>query len=297
MDTSIYLYGLTVCSTAYLLAGAYPAEDGYGEIAETCRFPGGETGNSALILANLGYRTTIAGPFLGTETRDPILGFYAGHGVDCSELHFDETYRGLEDMILIAEGSRTVFGSFGSYFSGPKRWSPPNEATISRSNWVTIDPFFGEESALCAEMCVRQGKPYVTIDCPPDSNLHRNAAATVLSNEFLSHRFASEDRRSLLCDYADATDGLVVFTSGSREILFKRRPTAIESLAPFQVEVRSTLGAGDVFRAGMVHGLIARLQDREVVAFAAATSACCCRRFPMAYDPPGLEEIQRLTLQ
>jgi hypothetical protein len=37
------------------------------------------------------------------------------------------------------------------------------------------------------------------------------------------------------------------------------------------------------------------MDDRSIVQFAAATAAAVCRRFPMALDPPGLEEIAALA--
>jgi sugar/nucleoside kinase (ribokinase family) len=284
----VYLYGMTVWTTAHRLASAYPEADTYGEIVETFQFPGGETGNSALVLSRFGHQTKIDGPFLGSRTEGPIRDFYLRNGVDCSLLHFDPDFEGLEDLVLIGEGSRTVFGRFGHYFSGPKRWSEPDEESISQAELVTIDPFFREESLLAAELCVRHGRPYVTIDCEPDSFLHRHAEATVVSGEFLRSR--SHD----VPDYTGSGNGLVVFTSGSGEIRFGRKGRKGGCIEPFRVEVKSTLGAGDTFRAGIAHGLIAGMSDLDTVRFAAATAACFCRRFPMAFDPPKLQEVELL---
>jgi sugar/nucleoside kinase (ribokinase family) len=64
---------------------------------------------------------------------------------------------------------------------------------------------------------------------------------------------------------------------------------------PCKVIVKSTLGAGDTFRGGLIHDVLAGFADRDIVKFAAATAAAVCRRFPMALDPPGLEESTRLA--
>ena len=65
-------------------------------------------------------------------------------------------------------------------------------------------------------------------------------------------------------------------------------------MKPFQVEVRSTLGAGDTFKAGCVYGLLHGMGDTELVRFASACSAIAISRFPLPLYPPRLEEVQKL---
>jgi len=68
-------------------------------------------------------------------------------------------------------------------------------------------------------------------------------------------------------------------------------------MKPLCVEAKSTLGAGDTFRAGVMHGLLCGMSDRETVHFAAATAACVCRRFPFALNPPSIDEIFALMTE
>lgn len=124
-NIDIYLYGMTVLSTIHRLDGAYPEPDAYREIKESYVIPGGETANSAIILANLGYQVKIDGPFLGVKTKEPIHDFCAKYSIDCSGLHFDPSFDGVQDLVLIDKHSRTVFGRFQGYFEGEKRWTKP----------------------------------------------------------------------------------------------------------------------------------------------------------------------------
>jgi sugar/nucleoside kinase (ribokinase family) len=64
---------------------------------------------------------------------------------------------------------------------------------------------------------------------------------------------------------------------------------------PFPVVPRCTLGAGDTFRAGVIHGVLRGWDDGRIVRFAAATAACACQRFPMAHNPPSLAEVGALA--
>jgi len=135
----------------------------------------------------------------------------------------------------------------------------------------------------------------VTIDCDANSALHRGAAATIVSGEFLRSHYPTAAREGLLRSYAAESAGLVIFTSGAGEILYARGRGEIRRLKPYEVASKCTLGAGDTFRGGVIHGVVGRLDDDAIVRFAAATAACACRRFPMAYDPPGLDEIAELA--
>jgi sugar/nucleoside kinase (ribokinase family) len=289
-----YLYGMTVLSTVHRLRGEYPEADGYAEIAETHVVPGGEAGNSAHVLARWGHRVKIAGPFLGAETRAGIVDFFGARGIDCSPFEYDATFPGVRDVVLVAGKTRSVFGWFGAYFSGPKRWSQPRREDIAAADVVGLDPFFGDESLAVARMARELGKPYVTIDCAPDSELHRHAAVTVVSGEYLRNQHPGAERRDLLRRYASAGRGLVVFTSGDQPILCARGGDEIAEIPPFRIDPVCTLGAGDTFRGGVMHGIVSGWSDTKVVRFAAATAACVCRRFPMAYDPPPLAEIEAL---
>ena len=116
---SVYLYGMVVYSTIHRLAGNYPEADGYAEIEETHRVPGGETGNSAIVLARWGHRVKVAGPCLGRETRAGVQEFFAGRGIDCSGLPVDESFDGVRDLVLVGGATRTVFGRFGQYSAAP----------------------------------------------------------------------------------------------------------------------------------------------------------------------------------
>lgn len=287
----VYLYGMIVFSTIHRLKAEYPAADGYAEIEETHRVPGGETGNSALVLATWGHPVKVAGPFLGTATRDPVTTFLTARGIDCSALHYDASFDGVRDLVLVAGATRTVFGEFGRYFDGPRRWADPARSDAEAADVVGLDPFFGEQSLAVARLCRQLGKRYVTIDCAPESELHHGAAATVVSGEHLRQHFPSADRRELLRRYAESSAGLTIFTAGSGEILFARAGGGIGSIGAFSIQPKSTLGAGDTFRGGVVHGVAAGLADTAIVRFAAATAACVCERFPMAHNPPSLAEV------
>lgn len=291
----VYLYGMTLMTTGHLLKGDFPKPDTYAEIVKTYSFPGGETGNCASVLSNLGASIKIDGNHLGTNTFDKIVNFYNKLNVDTSRLTFNREFEGLEDHVFIDKNTRTCFGRFQEYFSnGKRRWNIPEEQDIKDAHVVGLDPFFFEESALVAEYCNQLGKKYVTIDCKYDSELHKYCGVNVVSNEFIKNNYDGEDVEKLFYNYSDNTNGLVIFTFGSKDVLFGRKGEVVKRFTPYKVDIVSTLGAGDSFKAGAVYALLKGMSDIDIVSFACATAAVACRNFPLALNPPTLEEISAL---
>jgi hypothetical protein len=209
-------------------------------------------------------------------------------------MEFDAGFDGVEDFVIVTGETRTVFGKFAQYFSGGRLWSIPNEASIAAAKIVGLDPFFFGESELVAQLCVKHGVPYVTIDCPPESYMCRNASAVVISHEYIRDKHDGENLDVLFERFASQASGLIVFTFGGNDIMYGRKGAKAAHMKPYRVEVKSTLGAGDTFRAGIMQGVLEGLGDAETVKFAAATAACVCRQFPIGLHPPSMDEILEL---
>ncbi len=296
-NNDIYLYGMILLSTIHRLKGQYPQSDGYQEIEETYILPGGEIANTAVILSKFNYKIRLEGPFLGIKTKLHLLDFFKKYNIDCSGLFYDEDFEGIQDLVLVDDKSRTVFGVFNKFlFDGTKKWTIPDKDAIKSAKIVSIDPFFGKESVLAAEYCISFNKKYITIDCNPDNLIHKNSASTIISNEFIQREFSEEKIENLFYEYVNNSNGLVIFTFGSGEILYGRKKGKINKFSPFKIKVESTLGAGDAFRAGIVHGILNEWTDNEIVKFAASTAALACMRFPVVLNPPDLNDICNLKL-
>lgn len=296
MALDVYLYGMAVVSTIHRCRGELPLAGGYGEIEETHVCPGGEAMNAALLLSSLGLRVALAGPHWGTETRGVLEAYAARHEIDVSGVTRSVTFAGVRDLVLVGGDERAVLGWFGRYFSGESRhWDEPDERAIARARVVAIDPYFPGSSERAARLAREHRKPYVTIDCPLDGELHRGAAITVVSREYRKQRYPRTSDDELLRGYSALGSGLCVFTSGKEPIRFVRGYTPIQQIEPPQVQVKSTLGAGDTFRAGMVYGLRRGFDDRQCVTFAAHLAALMCTRLPIADHLPSAGDVEALA--
>ena len=294
-NCDVYLFGQVLGTHSFLLRDGFLQPDEYAEIREHYFLPGGETGTAATVLDSLGVSVRMDGTRIGTEVAPMLRAFYADKNVDLSPLEFAEDDPGVMDYVVIAGLVRSPMGRFQTLFeSGLRWWSIPKEEHVIGCKAAGIDPFFRDESLRAAELCRKHQVPFVTIDSPHDSPLHRLAAVNVVSKECTGEHYQGMAPESILELMRKETDGLTIITQGGGEMLYARKDGEIRRMKPFSVEVRSTLGAGDTFKAGCVYGLLHGMSDDDLVRFASACSAVAISRFPLPKFPPKLEEVRRL---
>ena len=293
----VYLFGQVLGTHSFLLKDGFLQPDEYSEIAEQYFLPGGETGTAATVLASLGVSVRMDGTWIGTEVAPMLKAFYEDKTVDLSSVTFTEE-PGVMDYVVIADLVRSPMGRFQTLFATGKRWwSIPKEEDIAGCKAAAVDPYFREESLLAAELCRRNNVPFVTIDSPHDSPLHRLAAVNVVSKECAAEHYAGMAPEAIMEKMQQGTDGLTIITQGGGDMLYARKGEPVHRMKPFNVTVRSTLGAGDTFKAGCVYGLLHGMKDQELVRFASACSAIAISRFPLPLNPPKPEEVRELIRQ
>ena len=290
----VYLFGQVLGTHSFLLKNGFLQPDEYSEIAEQYFLPGGETGTAATVLASLGVSVLMDGTWIGRSVAPMLKDFYEDKTVDLSSLCFTED-TGVMDYVVIAGLVRSPMGRFQTLFASGKRWwSIPREEDIAGCKAAAVDPYFGAESLRAAQLCRKHQVPFVTIDSPHGSVLHRQAAVNVVSKECTAEHYAGMEPEEILELMQRETDGLTILTQGGGDMLYARKGEAIHRMKPFSVTVRSTLGAGDTFKAGCVYGLLHGMPDEELVRFASACSAISISRFPLPLNPPKMEEVQSL---
>ncbi|MBQ4074668.1 MAG: carbohydrate kinase family protein [Clostridia bacterium] len=294
MKADAYLFGQILGTHSFLLRGGFLQPDMYSEIDAQYFLPGGETGTACTVLASLGVHVRMAGTHIGKKVAPMLQEFYQDKSVDLSPLHYTED-DGVMDYVVIAGLARSPMGRFQTLFGDDTRWwNVPKEEDIRGCRAAAVDPFFREESDLTAKICLKLGVPYVTIDSPHDSFLHKHAAVNVVSGECLHNHYQGMEKENVMALLQETAEGLVIITSGGGEMLYGRRGQAIRRMKPFPVEVKSTLGAGDTYKAGCVYALLQGMEDEELVRFASACSGIAISRFPLPLHPPTLDEVKAL---
>lgn len=166
-DHDVYAYGVVSSSTLYSLKGTFPAPEGYGEIDTVQRMVGGEAANSSIVLSRLGASVKLDGNWIGADDAGRrTKALLDRFGIDSSRLPPRDDCRGVQEAVIAAGGTRTVFGTYVR-LQEDEAWNMPVEDDVRRAKVVCLDPFFGRASNRVAEIAVDAGRPVVTIDCPP----------------------------------------------------------------------------------------------------------------------------------
>jgi sugar/nucleoside kinase (ribokinase family) len=293
-DVDVYAYGMISSSTLHILKQPFPAPDGYAELDRTYRMTGGEACNSAIVLSKLGVKVLLDGAWLG-DTVDGrwLLETLNSFGIHTSPLRNEPEYDGVREIVISDEHSRTIFGNYNQVLSTTRQWNIPRKEHLTSAKLACIDPFFAEESLLAGQYAVELGIPYITIDCPSDGKLAKNAVALIISGEFRDRAHPQANLLSLFAEYRRRVKGLLIFTCGSQEVLFSRKGQEIQRFPPYQVTAIDTAGAGDAFRSGVIYGLLHGWSDLETVGYASALAAIICTRFPGVLDCPAHEEVEK----
>ena len=301
----IYLYGVIMQTNGFLLKHDFPKADSVCEIKEQYTLPGGETGMAAIVLNALGCKVKIDGNHLGKRTKDMLHDFYNKTNIDISALHYAPDHEGLEDYVMIDGSTRTIFSTFAPYYDlwerGILRWNTPAEEDIRAAKVAAIDPWYDKQSIIVAGYCHKNGIPYVTIDVQPENEIAKHASIIVTSGEYIRDHISDyhtpnnekDGKIALLKKYSEHTNALVIITGGGGTTYYGRGGDVKESNA-YKVDVVSTLCAGDVFKAGCVYSLLHGYGDDKTAQFASALAAVACTKFPLALNPPKLDEVVRL---
>jgi len=288
----VYLYGMISMSTVYVLDKdfVFPRPNEYAEIAQSVFSIGGEAANSAIMLSKLGIKTKLDGNWLRKKNAGKIQECLKSFGIDITRLIVKEDY-GTEEIVITDKNSRTVFGNYASFHRGEKQWNTPKETDIQKATIVSLDPYFKNESLLAAELCLDNQKPYVTLDCRYDDFIAKNAEAVIISHELRDQAYKGKNILKIFKNYQKYCKGLIIFTFGSDELWYGRREQNINRFKPYIIKPVDTTGAGDSFRSGVIYGLMKSWNDRSIVNFASAVSACVCLTFPHTLNAPGLDGI------
>jgi len=212
----------------------------------------------------------------------------------------------MDEFVMVDSTTRTNFSTFATYFEdyyqrGIIRWNTPSEEHIRGTKVAGIDPFFDKQAIQAAQICKNLNIPYVTIDERPGNEVIKYASIVAVSSEYIRDHISDyhtsdnerEGKVKLLQEFAKHTDALVILTGGGGTTYYGRGGEVNEFNA-YQVDVVSTLGAGDSFKAGCIYALMQGYDDDKTVRFAGAVAAVACTKFPIGLNPPTMEEVEGL---
>ena len=256
--------------------------------------PGGQIATALLAGARLGLRGAFVGS-IGTDPAGPaVLAPLVAAGIDASGVRRVAGASTRLAVILVdrASGERTLL-----WYRDPRlrlRVEDVPAARIARSRCLLLDGDDPEVGAYAARLARAAGVPVVLdVDrrAPGIDALLAEADFPIVSRHFAESFSGDGSLRGGLERLAGLGARLAVVTLGDHGCLALGQGRLVRSPA-FQVTPRDTTGAGDVFHAAFVWGLLEGLDVEPLLLAANAAAALSARALGAQGGLPTRNELE-----
>lgn len=256
---------------------AYPAEDDEIRAGTQLLRRGGNATNSLVVLSQLGHQCSWAGILTEEQDAQIIVDDLAQHGIDLSEVRTLPYGKVPTSYITLSEqsGSRTIV-----HYRDLPEYDYERFCTIdlSRFDWIHFE---GRNVAATERMLRRVKEQHPELPCSVEIEKPRDAIERLfpLAELLLFSRYYARalhyNRAEALLDWVrpQAPQAHLVCAwgdAGAYAADRDRRGYHTPAFPPRQLV--DTIGAGDVFNAGLIHGL-ARGRSLELTLIEAARLA------------------------
>jgi sugar/nucleoside kinase (ribokinase family) len=287
--------GLGQCALDHVaVVDGAPEFTGKQRIVELLQFPGGQVATAVLACARLGLRAALLSAVGEDAAREIILGPLRSAGVDLDGVRVVPRAGSQISLIVVdrKSGERTVL-----WHRDPRLSMSLGEVRreeIEQGGVLHLDAQDPDLSTWAAEVARKAGIPVVLdadTSTPEIDPLLRRVDFPIVSREFAEQHFGTRDPLDSLRELAALGARFPVVTLGDRGAIAGGREGVIESPA-FQVDTRDTTGAGDVFHAAFIRGLLDGMDEAEILRAANAAAGMNCRALGAQGGLPSREELE-----
>jgi sugar/nucleoside kinase (ribokinase family) len=255
---------------------------------------GGQVATTMAACGSLGLDASYLGPLgrdaNGARTQQSL----ADRGVDTGRLIVHDAESRYAVILVDRNGDRIVL------------WQRDARLDVSASE-LSADLVAGadvlhvdatdEEGSIALANLARHAGAIVTCDLDAVSSgsadLLRRVSVPVLAEHVPSHLTGITDIEAALRAVRSWHNGLLCVTLGARGAAALDGDRFVHVPA-FRVSAVDTTGAGDVFRAGLIYGLLQRWPVERILRFANAAAAASCTREGALPSVPALDDVERV---
>ncbi len=261
----------------YLALNRIPTMKRSASVRDEFENVGGAAANSALWLANWGVATRLAGHDLGDDRAgDAVRDVFAQHPeLDARFVARRPGYRTPRCQCLVTpDGERC----FVTHWLDELRMTAPSAAMLAGVQWLNLDMSGPLPLRLeAAKLASARGIPVLVNDIyTTDHPLLPLVDALVVSDAVARDRHGA-DPLELALELRRASDCHVILTGAGEDIVVLPRQGERSSVSPPRVATADTTGAGDIFKAGLLYGLLQDLPLRDAVRWGAAAGSLMCQ--------------------
>ena len=298
-DKPFDVVGMGLNSVDFLcVVPEFPAPNSKMKMLQFSKQGGGQVATAMVALSRWGVRTKYIGKVGEDEWGQFSLHSVRQEGVDVSSVTIEPNATNQFATIIVdrTSGERTILWNRDErlmYREGELR-----KEEICSGKLLHLDGHDIQAAIQSARWAKEEGIPSV-VDLdrvePLTPELIKEIDFVITSSRFPTLFTGISDREKALVEMQRRTPGFLCATLGHEgaialgdgEILYAKG---------FEVNTVDTTGAGDVFHAGFVYGLLQNWEVKEILRFASGVAALKCRELGGRKGIPTLEEIQSFLM-
>ena len=256
------------------LVDKYPSADERVIAQEIARAGGGPAAVAAVALSRLGVKSAIVGTIGDDPDGKEVLRIFEKEGVDTSGISIGSSATSGSVIVASKEHSSRAIST-----RQPMVQAPINEAAkklIAQAQWVHVDHL---GITRLTELGISRGNgPLISFDAGYGVETFDPITVDLFvpTDRQMALRYPGIDLAVALENDAMKAGNTVVATQGSAGSAGFSPETGLVTAPGFSVDVKSTLGAGDVFHGALVAQLIHGFALQEAMIRANAVAALSC---------------------
>ena len=256
------------------LVDKYPSADERVIAQEIARAGGGPAAVAAVALSRLGIKSAIVGTIGDDADGKEVLRIFEKEGVDTSGISIGSSATSGSVIVASKEHSSRAIST-----RQPMVQSPINEAAkklIAQAQWVHVDHL---GITRLTELGISRGNgPLISFDAGYGVETFDPITVDLFvpTDRQMALRYPGIDLAVALENDAMKAGNTVVATQGSAGSAGFSPETGLVTAPGFAVDVKSSLGAGDVFHGALVAQLIHGFALQEAMIRANAVAALSC---------------------
>ncbi len=255
---------------------------------------GGQTATTMAACSAFGLMVKFVGAVGRDDRGELIQRTLNARGVDTSDLRVLDGATSSNVVLVDAAGDRLVLWNRNRHVALPPDSLPADAIRSSRA--VHVDDVDVDLAIAAARLARSAGIP-VTSDLDHVSARTRELLAHVTVPIFADHvpleLTGLADHEAALRALRQYHPGLLIVTLGERGAL-ALDGDAIHHGPAFPTDPTDTTGAGDVFRAGVIHALLRGIGVPDLLRFANAVAAASCARTGAIDGVPSVADVERV---
>ena len=256
---------------------------------------GGAAANSALWLANWGLPTRLAGHDLGADASGAaVREVFARYPL--LDLRFVAEHAGYRtprcQCLVLPDGER----SFITHWLDDMRMTAATDAMLDGIAWINLDMSGPDEPRLqAAQLAKARGISVLVNDIyRADHALLPYVDILVVSAAVARSKVPNRDPLDLAAQLGAAGGCTVIVTDSSAAVTLFECGGSRSQIKPPVVDVVDTTGAGDIFKSGLLYGLLKGLPTPEAARWGVAAGSVCCKYAGTTQTLAPLAEVRAM---